>query len=617
MVKRFECVLPTREKPSFLSFPVVEKDGEFVEFRKSSESVSLTNFDVQEPFLLWNPEYAFSPNLRKKYPVILGDWNLNFPIFLQNMSKYSIVFVDGVGAKNLERRIQPKVVGAPIFILYVSAGIKEEPVQTLKNRKIDVLFLGNQNPGIHEKRNRLLKLILNLPENYRIVVGSGLYDEELYSQILSKSKIVFNFSVRKEMNMRVFEALRTACCMFLEDDNIETWQYVKKHKDAVPYTEDKLIDLVIHYIQNDEEREKVALSGYESIKKITKSTVYRRIWDEMKEDAFSPRTNLGSDSDISSFRSFINHLFNFPICISEENLQYAESWGISISEECDAISKSCLLSDLSFLYLISAIKIDTDKKRYLEKSIRYLNSALAFNPRSLIVWYNHAMLNYSMGNRRDFQLSCSNFFKSLNELPYDESMKEVKGYPEISFPFVFSQYTTFKSYIDMVWFQNFEKTDVLRRETAKTLLAQVAVFLANFALENQDHAEAEKFCLLALGLFPNLSELYYLLGKIKMSTGEFKESVRAYLRAYELNPLFFTKWPEILSALLLAGDKQKLEEVLQEMTIMSKRLYVFNGSTINFSTAEHQHKIAIRSIHDLIREYLLQSGTDQSNSPPT
>lgn len=609
VIFRFYNVQPSKDFPEFVvSFVFEDDQGNFSAIGRSSEKILLSKFSVKEPFLLWNPEYSFSPSYLKRYPVIVGDWNLNFYIVLQNINKFSVIFTDGVGSQNLSGRIPAKVVGVPLFVLYVDVFLKENLSSVMKKKKIDILFVGSLNPGIHQARNRLLKKILTIPEDYRVVVASGLYNNDLYSDLLSKSKIVFNYSVRNEMNMRVFEAMKTACCLFLEDNNIETWWYIRKFEDAVAYNEANLIDLVLRYIQDDNERERVAVSGYNSMRKITKSYVYKKIWEEIKDGVFDTY-NSNFISEVSSFRSFVNHLFNFPICINDQNLDYAENWGLSLAEKSDTFVRSSVLSDLSFMYTISASKIDdTNKKRYmLDKAIKYINSAVAFSPRSLIYWYNLAFLNYSAKNIREFQIACSNFLKIASTLSPGESMKEIRGYPEPFSPIIFSHYTFFKSYIDLIWVQNFEKTDFLRNEILKVLMAQLYFFLSNVSLDYGDLKESENFCNQAINIFQGFSALYYLLGKIKMAQGDFQSASLIYTKAYEMDPFFVDKWPEVLSALLLSGNKDKFEDVLKEMKLISKRLYIFSGRTLSLSVGQFQENIVIKSIRDLINEYILEN----------
>lgn len=605
MEKKFQCIRPSREHDGFSVSYIVQDSDELYEVQDKSKVIHFTDLGFEEPFLLWDPEYAFSPVYEKKYPVVLGDWNLNAPIFLQNIDKFSVIFLDEVGKSQLSGRIPAKVVGVPIFVSYVDVVERSDVNQVLKSKKIDVLFVGSFNPGIHSRRNKLLKKILTLPEDYKVAVVCGLYDRILYSEALSASKIVFNYSVKKEMNMRVFETLKSGACLFLEDDNVETWKYLKKFEEAVPYAESNITELIQKYISDDVERERITTLGYQKIKGITKGSVFKRMLEELKNDDIYRKS---FQSDVSSFRSYINHIFNFPVCINDKNLGYAESWCFSLAENADRYIKSSLLSDLAFLYMISAVKINNGKEKFLEKSLRYLNSAVSFNPKSLIFWYNLAFLNYSMKNLSDFQTSCSNFFKCLKDLPLDESMKHIRGFPEPFSPIIFSHYSIFRTYIDNVWIKSFEDTQTLREEIARVLSAQVYVFLCNFALERGDYREAEKFCLQSLSLFQNLTSVYYTLGKIYMGMGRFREAAEAYIKAYEEDPLFFEKWIEIIYALYASGNKDKLDEIFREMKLISSRLYFFSGQRFGISIGNADYNITVKSVKDFINEHILTHG---------
>lgn len=597
------CFRRSKDKSSFSVSYVFEKNGILMDVVDKSKTIPLTDVKFEEPFLLWDPEYTFSPVYDKRYPVVLGDWNLNSYIFLQNIDKFSIIFSDEVGSSYLSGRVPSRVIGLPIFVLYVDVIERDDVKDLLKSKNIDVLFVGNLNPGIHSRRNRLLKKILTLPENYRVAVVCGLRDKKLYSEALSRSKIVFNHSIEKGMNMRVFETLKSGSCLFLEDDNIQTWRYLKKFEHAVPYTDSEIFELIKKYLSDDEARERITIEGYEKIKTVTKDSVYRRILQEIKsEDTFS-KYNKSIYSEIASFRSFVNDVFNFFV-VDEKILSYAESWAFSLAEKVDRYTKSSLLSDLAFLYMVSVQKYEYDKRKLLEKAFEYLNSSLNFDSNSLIIWYNSAFLHYSAGNEKEFLESCSRFFRIIREFPTDESMHQVRGYPEIFSPIIFSIFSILKSYIDRVWIENFDNTYFLRNEIIKALSAQIYVFLCNFFLERQDFKEAEKFCHQALKLFNNLVPAYYTLGKIYLGMKRFKDAASVYLKAYNEEPFFFQYWIEVLTALYLSGDKQGLDEIIKEMKLISSRVYLYNGSGFSINFGEEEYSFNLRSVQDFIKEYI-------------
>jgi len=254
--------------------------------------------------------------------------------------------------------------------------------------------------------------------------------------------------------------------------------------------------------------------------------------------------------------------------------------------------------------MVSVQKYEYDKRKLLEKAFEYLNSSLNFDSNSLIIWYNSAFLHYSAGNEKEFLESCSRFFRIIREFPTDESMYQVRGYPEIFSPIIFSSYTILKSYIDRVWIENFDNTYFLRNEIIKALSAQIYVFLCNFFLERQDFKEAEKFCHQALKLFNNLVPAYYTLGKIYLGMKRFKDAASVYLKAYNEEPFFFQYWIEVLTALYLSGDKQGLDEIIKEMKLISSRVYLYNGSGFSINFGEEEYSFNLRSVQDFIKEYI-------------
>jgi tetratricopeptide (TPR) repeat protein len=157
-------------------------------------------------------------------------------------------------------------------------------------------------------------------------------------------------------------------------------------------------------------------------------------------------------------------------------------------------------------------------------------------------------------------------------------------------------YTYFKSHIDLAWLKYLEDIDSLKGEIFKTLLSQVYVLLSDSALQEGDLNSAENFLSYAISNFPNLSDLYFMMGKIKFEKKEYSDSANFYIRGYELNPLNFFKWPEVLLALSYAGKNDLFKRVWAEMNIMASRIYFWNGVEIQFE----DQKIEINPVSKII-----------------
>ena len=122
-------------------------------------------------------------------------------------------------------------------------------------KRYDVCFIGNLNDV--NRVNHLDRLFKEFPNFYW---GTERFHEA--AAIFNQSKIVFNVSSRKELNMRHFEALGTGS--FLLTDNIPVEENVfKEGEHFIGYDNmDDMIDKAKYYLAHDEERERIATQGY-------------------------------------------------------------------------------------------------------------------------------------------------------------------------------------------------------------------------------------------------------------------------------------------------------------------------------------------------------------------
>jgi len=130
------------------------------------------------------------------------------------------------------------------------------------HRKLDVAktyqlaFVGNFFPG---PRADLLDL---LQQRFSQTFVGQAYFEEM-ARIYSASKVVFNRSLKNDLNMRVFEALACGSLLITNDlkengqaDLFQDGVHLATYQDA-----DELIDKVDYYLKHDWVREKIAAAG--------------------------------------------------------------------------------------------------------------------------------------------------------------------------------------------------------------------------------------------------------------------------------------------------------------------------------------------------------------------
>lgn len=148
-------------------------------------------------------------------------------------------------------------------------------------RDIDVSFVGSV--GDWPRRTEYIQFLRE--HGVDIATGGGQFGKnflpyEEYAGIISRSKISLNFCLHTGevfpcIKGRVFEILQCRTCMF-EDASTETMKFLEPDKDFIMYegTED-LLDKVRYYLTHDEERERIADSGY---RKVTQLYNARNFW---------------------------------------------------------------------------------------------------------------------------------------------------------------------------------------------------------------------------------------------------------------------------------------------------------------------------------------------------
>jgi glycosyltransferase involved in cell wall biosynthesis len=123
-------------------------------------------------------------------------------------------------------------------------------------RQFDVSFVGHTCPG---PRDELLELIRrNFPNHF---IGRAYFGE--MARIYSASRVVFNRSIKNDVNMRVFEAL--ACGSLLVTNDLTDNGQAELFQDGVhlaTYREpDELLEKIRYFLAHDEQRETIAAAG--------------------------------------------------------------------------------------------------------------------------------------------------------------------------------------------------------------------------------------------------------------------------------------------------------------------------------------------------------------------
>lgn len=236
-----------------------------------------------EPDLLWFwwPDQEPLPRGLERCPVpvvaSISDYNLTLPHLTRLWPFFDLVLTDRPGLQVLGRlpfaRVEP-------FCQFsyrpdVHRIYEDDSGQPLP-RDIDLCFVGNLNPIVQRERMAWIERLRAFEGRWRVHIGTAEQGEP-YGRLLARSRIVFNRSIRGEINLRTFEAAAAGALVLVERENLEVRDYFAPGREIVLYGPDDLEATIEYYLEHEDERAAIARAGRERALSWTLAEHCRRI----------------------------------------------------------------------------------------------------------------------------------------------------------------------------------------------------------------------------------------------------------------------------------------------------------------------------------------------------
>jgi Glycosyl transferases group 1/DUF based on E. rectale Gene description (DUF3880) len=129
-------------------------------------------------------------------------------------------------------------------------------------KRFDVGFVGATGRG-YERRRLLLG---RLAGRYIVNDYRRSYTPSEMARVYSESRLVFNCSLRQEVNMRVFEGPATGTLLLTDRIGNGLSELVVDHEHVVMYDDEQLLDLADAFLRDEAARERIAGQGYEHVR---------------------------------------------------------------------------------------------------------------------------------------------------------------------------------------------------------------------------------------------------------------------------------------------------------------------------------------------------------------
>ncbi|QDT40357.1 SPBc2 prophage-derived glycosyltransferase SunS [Gimesia alba] len=181
------------------------------------------------------------------------DTHMDLPWCVEKASHYDFVFA---AQQDGARKLQNKGISSALWLPLACDPEIHRPYQVEK--QYDFSFVGNL---IGQERCDLLNtLVQKYPDHF---IGQKYFEE--MARIYSASRVVFNHSVKNDINMRVFEALGCGSLLLTNDlaENGQAELFSEGQHFATYTCPEEMLDKVDYYLKHESEREKLARQGHE------------------------------------------------------------------------------------------------------------------------------------------------------------------------------------------------------------------------------------------------------------------------------------------------------------------------------------------------------------------
>ena len=374
---------------------------------------------VPDCLIWWSPEYTLVPEGIESCPVptiaVLGDWNLGVWSTAPLLEAFDWVVTDARGVQIFGPQLEVPVDGWPAFSFDARRHRRVRDVE----RDIDVLFVGSMNPDVQTDRMPWLGRLARLSDRYRVVLASGVYGDA-YPVLLNRARIVWNRSIRGELNMRAYEAPACGATLFMERENLEVRDVFTDGESCVLYGADDLERRLAACLDDRRRCEHIAEAGWRRVQTET----YRHHLESLLERARHLRRGPRTFASLPQWR---RDLWLGLHALSTGNPDRATAALRHLSRAArHADNPGTVLTALGAVSVSVALEGPAhDRGRAALTASRLYDQALALDPDDVVTHVNAAWLAGAMGKHveaRSSWLAARALLKSDGPLGLDRAL---------------------------------------------------------------------------------------------------------------------------------------------------------------------------------------------------
>lgn len=558
--------------------------------------------------IFWSPEYNTLPLDIEKVPcpviAVVGDWNLGFSALKENLKRFDWIMTDKAGVEIFKKAGYQNINYWPMFSFNPDVHKILENVEKI----YDIVFIGNFNHMIHSERVKWLHRVSMLASRYKVKLFSGIYHEE-YTKVLNQAKIVFNHSVRGEMNMRAYEAPACGSLLFMEETNLEIRDFLTDKKECILYNSENFEMLIDYYLQHDNQREQITRAGNQKIQQETFENHLLKLLSIINEKKiYVKKTVPNSFSLLNNNNQLYQSAVSAIQGITKGSLQLA---GNLITKGLEKEPENPdLWNALIVLYATTALQLEGEQKNLLlNKSLLLLDKAISYSPDSVILYYNKANISFHLNNKEKAKIS---FLKVIELLKSGKAL--FKNCNDLFFP---RTYDSFRVEWEKVTAYYSDQPVQLSGKYKELLAWRTNESLGDISFDFGDYFEAKNYYNKSISSFKDLiSKAGTNLAISLIKLGRKQEAVKAFYQAIQSNLSEISNYYYLVELLFELKHFEECIKICKDVLTMIDAIPAFEEKRLSFDSFLKQcfqaGAIHVRAIHELPQQ---QNNSIEDNQP--
>ncbi|MBC7529159.1 MAG: glycosyltransferase [Chthonomonadaceae bacterium] len=516
-------------------------------------------------YLHWSPEYNAVPAGLEKAECltvgVFGDWNLGGTALRCVGDVFDVLVADKPGSEVLKRAGFSRVISSLLWGYNPELHRQIPGFDAPSKKDIDLLMIGNFNHEIQQDRAKWLSRVAKLSPQYRVVLTTGIHGEE-YTRMTNRAKIVFNRSIRGELNMRAYEATACGALHFMERGNAEFSEVFRDGVSGVLYGDDNFEALIAHYLApaNVSEREQIAHNGTEAVLSHTFAHHLGTLLNDLDTEVQSQKSggeHRSKERNAPSDTRLLTQWLLSPDKAVLPQLDAALETALQNAETAHARGELISLHAVGLCLQAAHCPPSEEKERLTKEAFSRFAEAFETNPTSLVARYNYGYTLLMQG------------FTETGVSVLRETLARIDNDSEAHFTGLTLPRVQDGSYVqgEKIHLAHAPGSEGWTEEMQHWLRSRVLLTLSETAYAQNDFLTSWNMILESSLQNPVQIPILYSKARAAHAMGRVEDALRGYRQTTQESPFHWKAWEEWMRFLIDLNRAEEAVPLLEDLEV--------------------------------------------------